>query len=338
LQGKFGKKYHIDMRSFRAKSCPPITAKVPKINLRSQSDTAGPSLPQLAGNERSSEMAHWRFGGRPELSEEDRKSLDDLRTKIKMYNQAIPDLRLRLPEFDLSLNLEKCAEYYFQVQRARLENDAPEKIAALLTSFQQDHEQEWHYCGWKSDAIADLMLGNLGFMRTATARREAADGWLKRYQKREQKMKRETDIYLSPLRTAATAAAFELEMLVLMDESPGLWIRPGYNRYASLVRWLNRNWSLLAGKKKGRALQQEVVTKFRRNLQANELSDSDLAEVCDVYGSIESLYPQDAVPPSQVILVLVARKHKVSPRLVSTVRAEQNKFRISLSASRKARL
>jgi hypothetical protein len=314
------------MRSLRAKSDRPCIVKIPEISTSSQPGTVGPA-PPLVGDKGFSEMTRWRFGGRPKSSIDCQKSLDDLHTKIKMYNRVVPNLRIMLPKFHLSLNLDKCADYYFEVEGARLK-DAPEKIGALLNSFRQDYEQEWHYCGWKNDVIADLILGNLGFMRTSAARSKAADEWLKGYRRHEQKMKREIDLFLSPLRVAATAAVFELEMMVRMDEHPEVWIRPGYNRYASLVRWLNRHWSNLSGKKKGLALQQEVITKFPRCLKENELSDSDLTEVCNLYRQLESLYPPNAVPPSQLILVLVARRHKVSPRLVSKVRAEQNKRRI----------
>jgi len=136
---------------------------------------------------------------------------------------------------------------------------------------------------------------------------------------------------------AASSAVFELNHLMSMDENPELWIGPGFRMYATFVNWLNKNWAALAGKKSGPALLKDVVSKFRHKRQDVAFSDSDLAEICDVYGSIESSHPAGAVPPYQVVLTLVARKHKVSPRLVSKVRAEQNKRRSSHVTPKKAR-
>lgn len=306
-----------------------------------QSNSGRTPLTDVVLNEDPSEISKWGFGRRsglkPALTGEEQRSLNELRTRVQMYNKTVPNLRLRLPELGESPDLEVCADYYFRVRHAGVEENAPEKVAALLTSFLEEHEEEWNFCGWKNDAIADLILEKLGFGSTRTARREAADVWLKQYRKRAQKLEREADLRTSPLRMAASAAVFDLEMLVCMDETPGLWIRPAYKRYVSLVQWLNRNWPALASRKRGQTLQQEVLTRFRRKLAPNELSDSDLLEVCDIYRSLESSYPLGLVPPSQVVLVLVARNRKVSPRLVSSVRAEQRKLRISRNASGKAR-
>jgi hypothetical protein len=216
-----------------------------------------------------------------------------------------------------------------------LHDDAGSKIANLLTSFLKQYPLEWKVCSWKNDFIAELMLGE--FDGTLNEQSEIAERWLKWYWKREQQKNRETDIYLSPKRMAASSAVLELEMLGIIDHSPQLWIVPGFAGYATFVNWLNRHWAGLAYKKRGLALVKDAVSKFRHRRPAVAFSDSALAEICDAYESIESSHPAGAVPPYQVVLTLVAKRHNVSPRLVSEMRAEQNKRRRSHITSKKAR-
>jgi hypothetical protein len=279
--------------------------------------------------------------GPRELTEPEQASLVELRAKINMYNKAVPRLRLQLPSYSfsyrpyLSLNLEICADYYFKCAHLRFHDDAANKIVNFLTSFLEQYPLEWKVCSWKNDFIAELMLGE--FNGSLNEQRENAERWLKWYWKRDQQKNRETDIYLSPKRMAASSAVLELEMLGIMDHHPQLWIVPGFAGYATFVNWLNRHWAALAYNKSGPALLKEVVSKFRPRRQAVAFSDSDLAEICDAYESIESSHPAGAVPPYQVVLTLVAKRHKVSPRLVSEMRAEQNKRRRSHITSKKAR-
>lgn len=279
--------------------------------------------------------------GPRELTEQEEVSLVELRAKINMYNKAVPRLRLQLPSYSfsyrpyLSLKLEICVDYYFECAHLRFHDNAGSKIVNLLTSFLEQYPLEWKVCSWKNDFIADLVLGE--FNGTLNEQREVAERWLKGYWKREQQKNRETDIYLSPKRMAASSAVHELEMLGIMDHNPELWIVPGFAGYVTFVNWLNRHWAALAYKKSGPALLMDVVSKFRPRRQAVAFSDSDLAEICDAYESIESSHPAGAVPPYQVVLTLVAKRHKVSSRLVSEMRAEQNKRRRSHITSKKAR-
>jgi hypothetical protein len=242
-----------------------------------------------------------------------------------------------LAKLHLDINITN-REYYWKYQRMRFQKDAADKIAGLLTSFQQEHPLEWEYCGWKHFAIAELMLGNLtGFPDSVKSRRTAAERWWKGYWKRKQKTARETDTYLSPKRMAVSAAVFELELFELADD-PYPWMRPGFLDYAVFVRWLNKNWDKLATKKQGEALFDAAAGGFRRERRKTALSNSDLREICTAYKSLESSYPPGKVITYQVILSVVARRHNVSPRLVNRVRAEKNKRLRSHSTPKKAQL
>lgn len=181
------------------------------------------------------------------------------------------------------------------------------------------------------------MLGNLTTSAgTPKSRRAAAERWLKGYWKREQQIARETDTYLSPERMAASAAVFELEMLELADD-PQPWMRPGFGDYAAFVRWLNKNRDKLAVKKHGPPLLAAAAKEFRHERPKTALSNSDLVEIFTAYNGLESSHPPGAVPPYTVVLAVVARRHQVSPRLVTIVRAETNRHRRSQTAPEKAR-
>jgi hypothetical protein len=274
------------------------------------------------------------------LTDEEQKSFTELQARIKMYNRAIPELRITLPPHRmsavsyLSLNLQICADYYFKCEGLRFDENAATQIAACLSSLLQEHPLEWRVCAWKNDFIAEIMLGELG---CSGDRKKAAEYWLRWYWNREKKQSRDTDLYLSPKRMAASSAVLELEFLLIMDENPELFIRPGFRAHATFVRWLNKHWPVLANKRKGPALVQEMVKKFREKHRDLSFTDSDLGNICEAYESIEQLYDPGTVPASQVVLTLVARKHRVSSRLVTRMRAEQNKLRRSLDARKKAR-
>ena len=277
------------------------------------------------------------LGRRTELTEEERTSLAKLQAQIRMYNRSVPQLRIQIPDFDIPLKPEICADYYFKCQHASFEKDAAGKVAELLTSFLEQHPLEWSYSDWKSDEITKLVLGELS--TTSRAQKEPGERWLKMFWKHEHRRQRETDIYLSPKRMAASSAAFELEMLELIDENPELWIVPvpGFRAYAAFVNWLNKNWNRVAARKSESALLKWIVSEFGKKRRDFAFSDSDLSEICGAYQSIESSHPPGKVPTSQVVLTLVARKHGVSPRLVTKVRAERNKRRLAHEANEKAR-
>jgi hypothetical protein len=266
-------------------------------------------------------------------SEEDQPRWAEIQLEVKMYNRTIPGLRLELPEHYVPLEVKTCFEHYYQFRSLRCEKDAAHKIAGLLSSFQQRHPLEWRCSGWKNDAIAGLLLGEFDVPpESVESRRQAGERWLRDYWQREEKRARETAIALRPKRIDASAAVLDLEMLLLMVDNPQLWICPGPREYDIFVKWLNRNWAAIATKKKGEALLNDVIRKFHPNQKGPAFRECDLREMCDVYREIESWYPPAAVPTYQLVLTLVARKHNVSPRLVTKIRAEMNKHRHSQPA------
>jgi hypothetical protein len=274
------------------------------------------------------------------LTEEERTSKGKLDALIKGYNRAVPELRLQISDEQIPLNLRICADYYFKCEQARLEEDAASKVAELLNSFLENHPLEWSISYWKNDFIAELVLGKLNTF--PGARKEDGQRWLKGYWRRQQRMQREINTHVSPKRVAASSAVFDLELLELIDKHPQLFIRPGFRLHAAFVNWLNRNWKRLSAKKSGVALLNCVVSEYRSGKIHNKgqelaFSDSELVEICDAYGRIEFLYDPGKVPPYQVILTSLARKHKVSARLVTKVRAEINKERRKLEEHPKAR-
>jgi hypothetical protein len=260
-----------------------------------------------------------------ELTEEQRTSMSKLHMEIRMCNRTVPELRLQIPDGYVSLNLEVCVDYYFKCRRACLEEDAASKVAELLTSFLEQHPFEWYFSYWRNDLVAKLVLGELS--TSLSAKKEAGERWLKWYWKYESKMYGETATYLSSKRRAAERAVNELEFMRFMDNDPQCWIRPGFRGYSIFVAWLNKNWTQLAAKKKGSALFNIIARKFRNKWPDLAFRDSDLEELCRAYQSVESSYDPGKVPPYQVVLTLVARKHGVSARFVTGVRAELNKQR-----------
>ncbi len=255
-------------------------------------------------------------------------------TRFGRVRQPDDEARARFAKFQLDINITN-REYYRKYQRMRFQRDAANNIAALLTSFQQAHPLEWEYCGWKTFAIAELMLGRLASSPDSVkSRRAAAERWWKGYWNRKQKIARETDTYLSPTRMAASAAVFELEMLQLADD-PKPWMRPGFSDYAAFVRWLNKKWDKLAAKKQGEPLLDAAAGGFLRERPKTVLSNSDLKEICTAYKGLESSYPLGGVPTYQVVLTVVARRHNVSPRLANKVRADKNKRMRSHSTPKK---
>jgi hypothetical protein len=273
------------------------------------------------------------------LSEEQQKVFVVLKQIIEMYNRTVPELRIKLPTVFisvvpyLSLNLQICVDYYFKCARLRFNEDAANKIAACLTTFLEQHPLEWRVCSWKNDFITEIALGEL---ECSGDRKKAAEHWLNWYWKRQRKQSRETDLYLSPKRMAASSAVLELESLPLRDKYPELFISPGVRGYKTFIRWLNKNWVALAAKKKGPALLQEAVAKFREKRGDLSFTDSDLVGICEAYKTVEPRYGPGNVPAYQVVVERVARKHGVSARLVTKVRAEENERRKSHDGQEKA--
>jgi hypothetical protein len=295
----------------------------------------GEKLAERAGVRLDGKLTEEKRARRAKLLQAEQVRLAELQSKIKIANEICPELRLQMLPAYIPLDIETCHKHYGKYQLMRFDKDAANKIAGLLTSFQREHPWEWEYSGWKNDAMAELMLGRLNSsLRTVKYRGEVGQRWLKEYWQREGKRERETETYLGAKRMAASAAVFEVEMLKGQDK-PRPWMRPGYGDYARFVRWLNKNLAKLASKKKGAALLEAVVDGFRCAKPKTELSESIVVEIWEAYNKVELRYAQGSVSPYNVILNVVARRHNVSERLVTTVRAENNQ--LHSQTSKKAR-
>ena len=282
--------------------------------------------------------------GEPVTAEE-RFRVARLQWKISILNRDIPDLRLKLPPFSYvnPPDLLLCQEKYWEYQDRCREDGAANKVAAMLISFEQDHPWEWLCCGWKDEAIAALVLGNLGNVKDG---RRAAESWLKEYWKRRQKEQRERDAASSPKRRAASKAVSDLETLQFLDEQerwlesidPAL-LDPGdellelfekrrrggrpvtYSDYARFVIWLNENRMSLASEKKGAALLAGAVGGFRLK-NKTVLTDKVLVETCVAYRII-ARSACGAADPYPVVLAVMAKRNEVGSRLVGKVRAKK---------------
>jgi len=276
-----------------------------------------------------------------DLTPEERTRFAELKARVEMFNRAIPELRIKLPEGSmsieplLSVDLKICIDYYGKCAGLRFEKDSGNKIAKLLISFMEQHPVEWKVCLWKNDVIAEIVLGQLECFNEKPD--QLASNWLKSYWRREKKLKKRIELDVSPKRTAASSAVHEVDFLMLIDQLPGMFDRPGFRNYADFVHWLNRNWYQSAKKKEGQALLEELFKRFRKQRPKWSLPVEDLADICTTYKRLVRSYYPDAVPPSAAVLAWVARKHGVSPRLVTKIRAEMNREQQSFDTPKKAR-
>lgn len=248
-----------------------------------------------------------------EITAGDQRRIAELQVKLRRLNLKNPGLRLRapdLPHLGGDPDLKLCVRYHNKYRKLLNQDDAMVNVGKLLLEFLEKHEREWDYCGWTNDAVAELLLGKLG-RGTTKIRREVALQWLKRFWRRETQFDRNLQNDLSPTRMAASKAAYELEMLDVLDES-GL-----YKRFAM---YLNNQWPKLSVRKKGKALFDALIRQFRLDRPMVHLDDMVLDEICCAYGQIESHYKTGALPPSAVLQTVMARRYGVSARTLAKVR------------------
>jgi hypothetical protein len=130
-------------------------------------DAAELSTPRLSIGERIAGETIAR-----ELKQEERAQWAERQLRVDIIIKSNTELRLRLEPSALDFfDLEISREYYSKYKLARFENDHADRVADLLTSFREQYPLEWQGCGWKSDAIAELMLES----------KEAGQRWLKVY-------------------------------------------------------------------------------------------------------------------------------------------------------------
>ena len=251
---------------------------------------------------------------------------------MQKRNRRRPGLRLcpypwsgRCAPFSVPIpNLNICAEYFDKYESVLSEPDALQRTSDLLLEFRRDHLVEWECCGWKNDAIADVVLG-----RTLTGYPESgnviAERWLSQHWRHEKSADRQLATTLSAERERASNALFEFEFLHVDDS---------YNTLARFISWLNDNGADFAHSK-------AAALRFLRKNPNLMVGEGVLIELAYVYAKLlerpmnrgdhrinRKRYQSDAqtkLQPSVVIQEFVARRNKISSRLLAQVRAESKK-------------
>jgi hypothetical protein len=223
---------------------------------------------------------------------------------------------------------------YREYQDKHIENDAASKVAALLASFKKNHPLEWLCCGWKNDAIAELVLGNLGNVKDG---RRTAEVWLREHWDRKRKEQRELEAAFTLERRARVAAASDVDTLQFLDEQekwlnsldpalldPGNELLPllekrrrgirsaTYSDYTRFVTWLNENWITLRHGKRGKRLLDAGVRKFHHT-EKTILSLPILSELCAAYQRAKRSI-HDVVDPYPLVLAVMAKKREARLR------------------------
>lgn len=208
-------------------------------------------------------------------------------------------------------NLKVCREYFDHYKSAEGEVDSLHLISKLLLELHREHPVEWECCGWKNDAISNVVLGctHNGYVEDGEV---VARSWFTRYWNDERKAERKLATDLSGNRSSAADAVLDIDLL----QANG-----NYAHLAKFVRWLrNDNWEELAGRKTGTTLCKLAVEQFLTARPRFQLSPAFLVEIAAAYEAVV----KTAVPvtPYRVVLELAAERHHVSARLVTRVRSE----------------
>jgi hypothetical protein len=142
----------------------------------------------------------------------------------------------------------------------------------------------------------------------------------------------------------AGAAVFELSVLKLKDQLSYLFkAGQSFSTYTKAVNWLNRNRDRIAANSPTDSVR-DIIVSARSQMRNLALTDVELGELCAAYDKIAQYSSPGRVPPSQVVLELVSRRHAVSARLVTDLRAtataepgERKRHKKARKSSKKAR-
>jgi hypothetical protein len=238
---------------------------------------------------------------------------------IRKMNRRSPGLRLRMypwlsrcAPFRVPLpNLRVCREYFDNYKSAEVQVDSLHLISKLLLELRREHPVEWECCGWKNDAISNVVLGytHNGYPEDGEA---VARSWFTRYWGDERETDQKLTADLSEDRSNAADAVLDMDLL----QANG-----SFAHCARFVRWLrNDNWEKLAGRKTGSTLYNLAVHDFLSTRPRVRLSPAFLVEIAAAYEAVAKTAVQ--VTPYRVVLELLARRHHVSARLVARVRSQ----------------
>jgi hypothetical protein len=245
-----------------------------------------------------------------------------VKNTLEKMNRRQPELRLRMwpwparsaPYREPLPNLVVCREYFDRYKSAQLEVDALRLISDLLLELRSKHSVEWECCGWKSDAITDVVLGHTptGYVQNGSV---TARDWFTRHWIAEKKRDREIEARFSPERLRAADAAWDIDHFQLTGK---------YDQFAIYVRSLEKHWRELCATARGRELCEAAAKNFRKRRPHFPIEDKELQQIAAAYARCCTKVTRHPTP-SQVMLDLVARAHHVSPRLVASVRSESKK-------------
>ena len=263
------------------------------------------------------------------------------------------------------LNLNICVKYFDEYELALSEPDALQRISDLLLRLRREHPVEWECCGWKNDAIADVVLGRTsdGYVEKG---RGVAQGWLGKHWQYEDTIEKQLARELAPKRMAAFEAVFDLDMIDLAaraavasdafrrGDSPRWYAafeKSVTAPHTQFLQWLNAFWEetsedvkIVSSNSQKPPVTEEawlskvsglLIKKFRKEYPDFNLSDDELGRLCTAYhqerrGANDPLN----IPPSAVLIRFVAAEHKLSPATVRRVRAEIGKRVVKLKQVR----
>jgi hypothetical protein len=251
---------------------------------------------------------------------------------VQKKNRRRPGLRLspypwsrRYAPFRAPIpNLNICSKCFDEYESALGEPDALQRISDLLLRLRREHPVEWDCCGWKNDAIADVVLGRTraGYSESGSV---IARCWLTQHWRYVKSLDRQITISLSSVREKASDAMVELEWL----HEDG-----SYKVFARFISWLNDN-------RAGYANTQAATRRFRGDRPNLVVTEKVLIDLAHVYDTIRAWpmnrglhrvnpkrHQSDAdtkLQPSVVIQEFVARQFGISSRLLGQVRAESKK-------------
>jgi hypothetical protein len=248
-----------------------------------------------------------------------------VRNTLQKMNRRQPELRLRMwpwparcaPSGEPLPNLKVCREFFDRYKSAQLEVDPLQLISDLLLELRRERPVEWECCGWKNDAITDVVLGYTtgGYVENGSV---TALRWLRKHWAHERSVDRQLALDSTEPRERALDAVLELQLLEMADELPRLQPKERYSVLARFVSWLSDN-------RNGCSSPQNAVGKFLLVAPTLKIDKGVLSELARVYDVCADRGLRERVlSPSEVIYEFVARRHKVSPRLVGRVRGDLN--------------
>lgn len=269
-------------------------------------------------------------------------AFEELEDIIRALNENDPDLKLGtrglktiylfssalLPHAPPIPDLRVSVSYFKRYRDARFKAD-PKGLADLLLQFEDDHPNEWHCSGWARDAVADLVLGEIGDdAATGAAKCEAAQYWLSERWKRCKQLARKMEP--TEGQSCAQIAAMELNALSSRESTYAEAVK-----YKRFIVWLQRNAPKIrddSGRQPGTSFAAIASAMFQNERPNAQIEPGALIDLAIAYEQVARDQEDLREPPavSKVLLQFVASGHPhmmdgrrpISPRLVAGERAK----------------